>query len=216
LVRSGTLSLQRHPAAGSAPAAAPAAGTLDVTAQAIVDAAQKDSPAKAERAKNVVWSILKTYYADRQDLIMAVTYPLNETGLKTKTPAARAPKGSEQGSIAVSDDFLEHTTREGFARRVLQVGHELMHVEQHRQGMGGSKKSAEREFLAFAWEGTAAEVAGTGHMNRGTRLSLINAAIKNYQALGEDDQKRYKDQYDEVVKKKEALEAKKKRGPAAP
>jgi hypothetical protein len=215
-VRSGTLSLQRHPAAPSAPAAAPAAGTLDVAAQAIVDAAQKDSPAKAERAKNVVWSILKTYYADRQDLIMAVTYPLNETGLKTKTPAARAPKGSEQGSIAVSDDFLEHTTREGFARRVLQVGHELMHVEQHRQGMGGLKKSAEREFLAFAWEGTATEVAGTGHMNRGTRLSLINAAIKNYKAMGEDDQKRYKDQYDEVVKKKEALEAKKKRGPAAP
>jgi len=33
--------------------------------------------------------------------------------------------------------------------------------------------------------------------------------------LGEDDQKRYKDQYDEVVKKKEALEAKKK-APAAP
>lgn len=164
----------------------------------------------------MVWSILKTYYADRQDLIKDVTYPLNEDGLMTTTAAARAPKGSEQGSIGVSDDFLKHTTKEGFARRVLQVGHELIHVEQHRKGMGGHGKSAEREFLAFGWEGTAAEVAGTGHMNRSTRLSLINAAIKNYQALGEDDQKRYKDQYDEVVKKKDALEAKKKRGPAAP
>ena len=81
--------------------------------------------------------------------------------------------------------------------------------------MSGSDKSAEREFLAFAWEGMAEEVAGTGKMNRGTRLRLINEAIKNYKDLGEDDQKRYKDQYDEVVKKKEALEAKKK-APAAP
>ena len=215
LVSREALALQRHPDAGVAPAAAPAAGTLDEKAQAIVNAAQKDSPAKAERAKNVVWSILKTYYADREDLILAVTYPLNETGLKTKTPAARAPKGSEQGSIAVSDDFLEHTTKEGFARRVLQVGHELMHVEQHRQGMGGPKKSAEREFLAFAWEGTATEVVGTGHMNRGTRLSLINEAIKNYKDLDEDGQKRYKDEYDKVVKMKEALEAKKKKKASA-
>jgi hypothetical protein len=216
LVASEALALQRHPDAGVAPAAAPTAGALDEKAKAIVDAAQADTPSKGERAKNVVWSILKTYYADRQDLIKDVTYPLNEDGLMTTTPAARAPKGSEQGSIAVGDDFLEHTTKEGFARRVLQVGHELMHVEQHRKGLGGHGKSAEREFLAFAWEGTAAEVAGTGHMNRGTRLSLINAAIKNYQALSEDDQKRYKDQYDEVVKKKEALEAKKKRATAAP
>jgi hypothetical protein len=158
----------------------------------------------------VVWSILKTYYADRQDLVKDVTYPSTNKGLLTTTPAARAPKGSEQGSIAVSDEFLEQTTKEGFARRVLQVGHELMHVEQHRQGMGGAGKSAEREFLAFAWEGMAEEVQGTGHMNRGTRLKLINEAIKNYNDLNEDDQKRYKNQYDKVVKKKEALEAKKK------
>lgn len=214
-MRSGALSLQRHPGGGTAPASAPAAEALDEKAQAIVDAAQKDTPSKAERAENVVWSILKTYYADRLELVKAVTYPLKGDGLLTKTPAARAPKGSEQGEIKVSDDFLEHTTKEGFARRVLQVGHELMHVEQHRQGMSGPKKSAEREFLAFAWEGTAAEVAGTGHMNRGTRLSLINAAIKNYQGVGEDDQKRYKDDYDKVMKKKEALEAKKKK-PTAP
>jgi hypothetical protein len=215
-VRSGPLSIQRHPGGATAPASAPAAGALDEKAQAIVDAAQADTPSKAERAENVVWSILKTYYADRLQLVKAVTYPLKGDGLLTKTPAARAPKGSEQGEIKVSNDFLDHTTKEGFARRVLQVGHELMHVEQHRQGMGGPKKSVEREFLAFAWEGTAQEVAGTGHMNPGTRLSLIKEAIKNYQELAEADQKRYKDQYDEVVKKKEALEAKKKKTPAAP
>jgi len=214
-VSSGTFSLQRHPDAGTAPATAPAAGALDAKAQAIVDAAEADKPSKEERAKNVVWSILKTYYADRQDLIKDVTYPATNKGLITTTPAAKAPKGAEQGSIAVSDEFLEQTTKEGFARRVLQVGHELMHVEQQRKGMSGSDKSAEREFLAFAWEGMAEEVAGTGKMNRGTRLRLINEAIKNYKDLGEDDQKRYKDQYDEVVKKKEALEAKKK-APAAP
>jgi hypothetical protein len=152
-----------------------------------------------------------------------VTYPIkdpadpaNDKGLLTTTPAAKAPKGSEQGSIASSDDFLDHTTKQGFARRVLQVGHELMHVEQHRQGMGGSKKSAEREFLAYAWESTAAEVAGTGRMNSGTRLSLIEGAIKNYNLLDEEHQKRYQGEYDKVVKMKEALQAKKKKkAPAA-
>jgi hypothetical protein len=212
------LSLQRHPPAGTAPATAPAAGALDERAQAIVDAAQKETPSKKERAMNVVWSILKTYYTDRLDLVKEVTYPIktdkdhpDDKGLLTTTPAAKAPKGSEQGSIASSDDFLEHTTTRGFARRVLQVGHELMHVEQHRQGMGGPKKSAEREFLAYAWESTATEVAGTGHMDRGTRLSLIEGAIKNYNKLDEDHQKGYQDEYDKVVKMKEALEAKKKK-----
>jgi hypothetical protein len=222
-VSRGALSLQRHPGEAAAPAAAPAAGTLDEKAQAIVNAAQADTPSKAERAKNVVWSILRTYYPDREALIKDVTYPIkdptdptNDKGLLTTTPATKAPKGSEQGSIAASDDFLDHTTKEGFARRVLQVGHELMHVEQHRQGMGGSKKSAEREFLAYAWESTATEVAGTGHMNRGTRLSLIEGAIKNYKLLDEDHQKRYENEYDKVIKMKEALEAKKKKkAPAA-
>lgn len=210
----GTLLVQRHPGGGVAPATTPAAEALDEKAQAIVDAAQKDTPSREERAKNVVWSILRTYYADRLDLVKDVTYPSPIQGLLTSTPA-RARKGAQKGSIAVSDYFLDETTTHGFARRVLQVGHELMHIEQHRQGMGGGDKSAEREFLAFAWEGTATEVAGTGHMNRGTRLNLLNEAIKQYQALDEGHQKRYKDQYDEVVKKKEALEASKKKKKAA-
>lgn len=201
--------MQRHPAGGSATAtpAAPESGVLDEKAKAIIKAARATTTSREQRATTVVWSILDTYYADRKDLIKEVTYPLADTGLMTTIPAARAPKGSEQGKLWVSDDFLDHTTKRGFARRVLQVGHELMHVEQHRQGMGGKKKAAEREFLAFAWEGTAAEVVGTGAMDPGTRLSLINEAIKQYKALDEVHQKRYKAQYDEVVKKKDALEA---------
>ncbi len=43
--------------------------TLDEKAQAIVNAAQADTPSKTERGKNVVWSILRTYYPDREALI---------------------------------------------------------------------------------------------------------------------------------------------------
>ena len=48
-------------------------------------------------------------------------------------------------------------------------------------------------------------------MDPGTRLSLLDEAIANYGKLDEDDQERYKDEYDKVVKKKETLEAKKKK-----
>ena len=69
-----------------------------------------------------------------------------------------------QGKLAVGAYFLNHLNTNSFARRVLQAGHELRHVDQWRQGMVGPQWMHEREFLAFYWEAITVEFPGTGRV----------------------------------------------------
>jgi hypothetical protein len=127
-------------------------------------------------------------------MVESVVYKEDEVGLVT-TPIG---KGRDiKGRITVGRYFVDHI--DSFARRVLQVGHELEHVKQQREGMGGHNKSHEREFLAFYWESTQPEKAGTGRMPHSTRVDLIDEALRNYYCLSHDDQEKYASKKDELL-----------------
>jgi flagellar basal body rod protein FlgC len=65
--------------------------------------------------------------------------------------------------------------------------------------MGGAVRRHEREFLAFHWEATATEAAGTGRMAHATRVAVIDAAIKNYNCLTATEKTTYNTQYQQLV-----------------
>ncbi|HEV2777795.1 MAG TPA: DUF4157 domain-containing protein [Actinophytocola sp.] len=158
----------------NAPAAP--AGALDARAQAIIAAAADQRVAAATRAIQAVRSILNTYYPREAALISNVVFDAGMAGLQTTV--ATGPTAT--GVITVGNDFLTNTTPVHFARRVLQVDHELEHVRQHRRSMGGPATQPLREFLAFQREALATEVPGTGRMPHATRVRLIDAALGNY------------------------------------
>ena len=169
---------------------------LDEKAQKIVDAAQDTSKPIADRAVQAVKSILSTYFSSSADLVKEVRYKQDEPGLNTEVATSKTAKGS----IDVGDYFVNNTDAKGFARRVLQVDHELEHVRQHRAGMGGPKTQKQREFLAFHREALAPEVEGTGKVANSTRVSLIDEALRNYAGMSADQKKTHKDKKDELLK----------------
>jgi hypothetical protein len=172
---------------------------LDEKAKKIVDAAKDAGKSLDQRAIDAVNSIIKTYYDPT--LVEKITYDENEPGLAT------SPVGTGKdikGSITVGKYFIENIY--SFARRVLQVGHELEHVQQQRAGMGGVTKRNEREFLAFHWEATTPEKAGTGKMSHSTRVALIDEALRNYYCMPEDKQKSHTDKKEELLKLREVEE----------
>src|SRR4051794_30195395 len=102
----------------------------DVHADAIVKKAQDSKVSLSDRAIEAVRSIVREYYDE--SMLSDVTYDEKEPGLST-TPVG---KGKDiKGKITVGKYFIEHIG--AFARRVLQVGHELQHVRQEREGMAG-------------------------------------------------------------------------------
>src|SRR5438132_11933233 len=189
----------------SAPATTKSTAAADEHAKAIVAAAEADTPGIDQRAINAVTAIIDTYYPDKKSMVSEVTWVEKLLGLMT-VAQGKGPKVT--GEIQVGKDFIETTRGPNFARHVLQVGHELEHIQQHRDGMGGKKKAPEREFLAFYHEGTATEVPHTGHMGQEMRIDLLNEAIVNYNKLSDDDKKKYEDQYKDLLEKKSSYEAK--------
>jgi Domain of unknown function (DUF4157) len=172
---------------------------LDKKAKKIIDAAKDAGKSIDQRAIDAVTSIIKTYYDPT--LVEKITYDEKERGLAT------SPVGTGKdikGRITVGKYFIENI--DSFARRVLQVGHELEHVQQQRAGMGGGKKRNEREFLAFHWEATNPEKAGTGKMSHSTRVALIDEALRNYYCMPEDNQKNHTDKKEELLKLREVEE----------
>jgi hypothetical protein len=189
----------------SAPAPTKSTAAADEHAKAILAAAQADTPGIEERAVNAVTAIIDTYYPDKKSMVKEVKWVADLDGLMT-TAQGKGPKVT--GVIKVGEKFITHTTGPNFARHVLQVGHELEHIQQHRDGMGGKKKEPEREFLAFYHEGTATEVPHTGHMGPEMRIRLLNQAIVNYNLFSDDDKKKYEDQYKDLLEQKASYEAK--------
>lgn len=172
---------------------------LDETAQAIVKAAQSDKP-KDERAKAAVWAIITAYYPSKKSLVTDVVWDSALSGLQTHSVG----KGTKwKANIEVGEYFIDHTTgKDDFARRVLQVGHELEHIEQHNRGLGGNEHYHEREFLAFYHESIAPAVAGTGRMGHATRVNLLDEAIRHYNAFSDKDKKRFADDYKALLEKR--------------
>jgi hypothetical protein len=73
-------------------------------------------------------------------MLSDAVYNENEPGLST----TRMVRGNDiKGKITVGKHFIEHI--DGFARRVLQVGHELQHVQQQRDGMGAARNQDKQD-----------------------------------------------------------------------
>jgi hypothetical protein len=170
----------------------------DVRADAIVKKAQDSKVSLSDRAIEAVKSIVRQYYDE--SMLSEVTYDEKEPGLST-TPVG---KGKDiKGKITVGKYFIEHI--DAFARRVLQVGHELQHVKQEREGMAGKKNQDKREFLAFSWEGFEPEKSGTGRLPDATRRDLIDAALGYFNCLPADDQKALATKQAELLKRREGV-----------
>jgi hypothetical protein len=172
---------------------------LDDRARAIITAAQATTPGIDERAVNAVWAIINTYYRDKNGLVSGVSYSASEPGLLT-TSHGRGDKST--GSIAVGHYFVTNTTDAYFARRVVQVGHELEHIQQYREGKGGEGHRHEREFLAFYHEGLNAALAHTGRISHATRVDLMDQAIRNYNAMTDEQKRQYADKYRELIERR--------------
>ena len=184
------------PTATPAPTAAPAQpdkNPLDDKAKKIIAAAKDSSKPLDQRAIAAVNDIVAAYYDT--SMVDSVVYVEGETGLHT------SPVGKGQaikGKIEVGKYFVENIDQ--FARRVMQVGHELQHVQQFRDGKSGDPNKPLREFLAFYWAVTQPEKPGTGRVPHGTRIDQIDAALKNYYCLSEADQKANESKRDELLK----------------
>lgn len=178
--------------------AAPA-GRLDPRAQAIVAAAQDEAQPIEQRAVSVVTQIICQYFAADAEKVSGVTYAADEPGLDVTTVRDGA---TIRGQIRVGRYFVEHADERGFARRVLQVQHELQHIEQWRSGLTGEANQAEREFLAFHREALARELPGTGRVSHSTRVALIDGALGYYNCLSPEKQAEHRAKRDELLQRR--------------
>ncbi len=124
-----------------------------------------------------------------------VIYKQDRKGLLTEVKE----DPSATGVIEVGDDFVKNTDEVKFGRQVLQVGHELEHIDQHRHGMGGPEKHDQREFLAFYDEAFAKAKPGTGGVQRSMRAHLIDTAIGYYYCLSDDLKETYKPKLQDLL-----------------
>lgn len=178
---------------------------LDKTAQDIIAAAKdtQATPDKGQRATDAVRAILKAYYAGEAAKVSDVVYDAKDPGLTTSPVGTGA---NVTGKITVGDYFVDHI--DSFARRVLQVGHELQHVDQQRGGMGGPAKQNEREFLAFAWEALQDPKAGTGSLGYAMRRDMIDCALGHLLCLDAADQKNYEPKKKQLLDKRDTVNGK--------
>lgn len=162
--------------------------SLDLTAQSIIAAAQNTSVAIETRAVQNVRNILNTYYPDEVAKVSGVQWNESLSGLMTTSQGAGA---TATGLITVGRQFTDGTVERHFARRVLQTGHELRHIDQYRARMVGPARRAEREFLAHYWTATTPPKPGTGCMVPGTLVSIIDCSLASRNCMTAADQARY-------------------------
>jgi outer membrane protein OmpA-like peptidoglycan-associated protein len=167
------------PATSAPGSAVGCSNPLDRTARGMIAAAQDPNLSVDVRGVQVVWNILRTYYPTEAIKVSRVVYVDSTPGLAT-TSIAGPPI---TGEISVGRNFVNGTNPRFFARRVLQVGHELQHIDQWRAGMGGPARRAEREFLAHCWAALTPEKPGTACMPHATRVAIIDAALGNLNCL---------------------------------
>jgi hypothetical protein len=178
---------------------------LDDKAKSIIAKAKDTSVKLEERAVDIVKSIIKTYYPSGEALVNSVVYddPKAGSGVHVyEKMSADNQKSKSTGIIYVGQDFLSGVTERHFARRVLQVGHELEHITQWRTGLAGGQNQAEREFLAFYHEALNPEKPGTGRMQHSTRVNLIDGALGYYYCLSETKQKEHASKKQELVERR--------------
>jgi hypothetical protein len=172
------------------------ANALDQRARNIIAIAADQGRSLQDRATAIVREIINTYFSGDASKISSIAFNEPTSGLST---TYRGQGQAITGIITVGAQFVNGTDARNFGRRVLQVGHEIEHVNQQRSGMGGANRSHEREFLAFYREALAIEHPGTGRMQHATRVSLIDAALGHYYCLDRTLQERFAAQRQELI-----------------
>ena len=143
---------------GEQPAAASrCTNSLDATARTIIAAAQDPTLGIYGRAVRAFWSILRTYYPTEATKVAAVVFSESINGLQT-TRAGTGPAAT--GIVTVGKDFIDHTNDEFFARRVLQVGHELQHIDRIPRRSDRSREQSEARISRALLDGAGAREAG--------------------------------------------------------
>ncbi len=160
---------------------------LDTKAQSIIQVAQNSKIDLKWRASQVVWRIIGEYYPSEAAKVSGVGFEERLKGLETERDRF-TPTGIIYGKIFAGKFFVENTNNLQFARRVLQVGHELQHIEQYRRGIANQD---EREFLAFHWAALAQEKPGTGCLQHAMRRDMIDCAIGYLNCLPSQVQQKY-------------------------
>lgn len=178
---------------------------LDQKAKAIITKAKDTTVSADKRAVQLVRDIINEYYANDATKVDSVVFDDAKagTGLNTESSGSGA---TTKGKISVGNYFVEHV--DAFARRVLQVGHELEHIDQYRSGLAGGQNKDKREFLAFYDEAMAAEKPGTGRMSFSTRLALIDAALGYYYCLSGNDPDTFESKKDALLKRRDEFNGK--------
>ncbi len=160
----------------------------DARANTIVALAQNSSLPIQDRALQLINDMICAYMPSQASKIRKITYYEGENGLQVRSVGSGS---STRADICVGNYFVNNTTNSGISRRLLQLAHEIQHIDQYRSGMTGANRSNEREFLAFYEEALADEFIGTGRMQHATRRNLIDGAIGYYYCLEDSLKTRY-------------------------
>jgi hypothetical protein len=190
----------------------PAASGSSAAVQKIVADAANTATTAADRAKNAVQAILDEFYSGDKALVSSIEYKATQGGLMTTSVGSGA---NATGKITVGDDFLKGVTETFMGRRVLQVGHELQHVKQYRQGMTGANRKDEREFLAHRWAALQPNPAGTRTIPTATRLALVDGALGYYNCLSAAKQTQYQSEQADLVNERPKYDGKNGNAPKA-
>jgi hypothetical protein len=185
----------------------------DDTAKAIIARAKDVKTAAAERAVQLVKDIVATYYSGDAAKVNSVVYDNAKAGNGLLTQSVGSGSGAK-GTIYVGDYFLEHVN--SFARRVLQVGHELEHVDQYRSGLAGAQHKDLREFRAFHDEVFASEKPGTGQLDYIARRDLIDGALGYFYCLTGDEQNANTSKKEALLKRRTEVDGKRGNEPTTP
>jgi hypothetical protein len=161
--------------------------TIDLTARSIIAAAQNRSVPIETRGVQNVRNILNAYYPNEVAKVSNVQWDASLNGLMTTSQSSP----TATGLITVGRQFTDGTVEMHFARRVLQTGHELRHIDQQRAMMGGPARKAEREFLAHYWAATTPPKPGTGCMVKGTHVSVIDCSLSFRNCMTAADRAKY-------------------------
>ncbi|NEU10433.1 DUF4157 domain-containing protein [Flavihumibacter sp. R14] len=175
--------------------------TLDARANAIIATATA-SGSNADKALQVVHDMICIYMPGQASKVRKINYFSSEQGLSVQSVGSGA---TTRGDICVGDTFLSGTTRGGIARRLLQLAHELEHIEQYRTGLAGQNNRPEREFLAFYHEGTADEFIGTRRMPDATRRGLIDGALGQYNCLSDQLKTKHLSKQQELLTRRQTV-----------
>lgn len=186
---------------------------LSDVAKGIIAKAKDEKVDSKARAVTLVRDIISSYYPSGASKVAGVIF--DDEKAKPVLSTDRVGTGaSAKGTIYVGNYFIQHVDQ--FAHRVLQVGHELEHIDQYRGGMIGRANAEKREFLAFYHEAMEPEKAGTGRLSYSTRLNIIDAALGSLYCLSSQEQASYANEKSKLLKRRDEVNGKAGNAPTNP